>query len=184
MPDRETAHLIRGVVGRAAARATKDGGESQTVDIKLRYGIDRAGVEVLQPYGFASRPPAGGLVVVLAVGADQGDLVALPIATPGARLGNLAEGEAAMYVRDGSRVHVRADGSIDVKSSNKVTAKVEGATVEVDAGTVRGRIGAGRFVVTEGQVKMRFGEHYVVITEDGIFSDIPILIGPDPEPEA
>jgi phage gp45-like len=55
--DRETAHQIRGVVSRGVITGSNDNGESQTVDVKIFDGIERQGVEVLQPFGIASRGP-------------------------------------------------------------------------------------------------------------------------------
>lgn len=190
MPDRETAHLIRGIVARAVVRATNDNAESQTADVSIWHGVDRSRVEILQPFGVAGRPPAGGPAIVLSVGGDQGDLVALPIGAPGVRLGFLDEGEIAIYVADGSRVHVRKDGSIDVLSSRKVTARVEKAEIEIAPEMIRGRIGDGveapRWVVREGgeqYVKLRVADDWLVVMDGEIRVSQAPVVGPDPEPE-
>ncbi|MFG1466753.1 phage baseplate assembly protein, partial [Xanthobacter sp. DSM 24535] len=126
MTDRETAYLIRAMVSRGVVSKSDDSQETQTVDVAQWAGVERTAVEVMQPFGIASRAPANGLVLLLAVGGDQGDLVALPVGAPGSRLGNLAEGEVALYTTDGSRVLIRADGAIEVTSSQSVDVKVPG----------------------------------------------------------
>lgn len=181
MSTRETAHQIRGIVSRAVVRQTDDGAESQTAGLAIHHGVDRQDVEVLQPFGLASRPPAGSLAIVFAVGGDQGDLVALPAGAPQVRLGELQEGEVALYVADGSRVHVKADGTIEIISSQKVVAKVDGAEMELTAEMARGMVGGSRFVARPGYAKLVSGGDHVVVG-GGIFVSQDPVVGPDPEP--
>ncbi|WP_051356900.1 phage baseplate assembly protein [Azorhizobium doebereinerae] len=184
MPDRETAHQIRGLIVRGVVSATNDNAESQTADMTLFAGHDRAKVEVLQPFGIASRPPEkGGVCIVLAVGGDQGDLVALPVGAPSMRLGNLAEGEVALYTLDGSRVHIKADGSILAVSSKAVTCEVKGNRLEVTPDYVRGRMTDGsRFAAGQGWAKLSAGGHFIAASGAGVTcSIIPVV---DSEPGA
>lgn len=139
----EVEARLRGLVRRAKPRSIDDTGASQTADVSILNGEHRSGVEVLQPYGMASMPPEGSLLVVLAVGGDQGDLVAFPAAAPGARMGKLKKGESVLYGSAGQRVLCRADGSVEVMSAAKVylsgkTAEVESSSaVSVKAPKVR-----------------------------------------------
>lgn len=194
MSDRETAHLIRGIVARAVALATNDGGETQTADLKVYHGVDRSGVEILQPFGLASRPPKGGPVIALAVGGDQGDLVGLPIAAPGVRLGFLEEGDVAIYTLDGSRVLIKRDGTIHVTSNKKVHARIPGdevAEIELEPELIRARIGEGaqapRWVVRKKgdlkYVKLRVEDDWLIVEDGAITVSQPPVVGPDPEPE-
>lgn len=177
------------MVARVAVRSINDGGSNQTADVAVYAGVDRTGVEVAQPYGFASVSPGGGMGLAFANGADQGDLVLLPIGNPAYRLGNLKPGEVAMYGQDGSRVHVKEDGEIEATSSKKLLLHVNAMTVEVDkdADLLRVRHGEGadapRLTVRPNYVKMAFKGRAIIITDAGIFSTEPIIIGPDPEPD-
>ncbi|MCX5497332.1 phage baseplate assembly protein [Kaistia dalseonensis] len=196
--DREIAHAIRALISRAVVRSTDDQGESQTAKLTMAAGVDRTDVEVMQPFGFASRAPAGGAAVVLAIGGDTGDLVLLPISMPGQRLGKLGDGEAAMYALDGTRVHVKADGSIEAFATTKIISKVGEATVEVTADSIkatigdaeiemtaemiRALVGGSRTVTKSGYAKLKSGDNHVVVTPDAIVSSVPIVIGPDPDP--
>lgn len=122
---------LRGLVRRAKPRSMDDTGASQTADVSILNGEHRSGVEVLQPFGVASMPPEGSLLVVLAVGGDQGDLVAFPAAAPGARMGNMKPGEAMLYGLQGQRVLCRADGAVEILAATK--AYITGKTVEIEA---------------------------------------------------
>lgn len=183
MDMKEIVHAFRGIVSRAVVRSTNDKGGSQTASVTTHRHVDRTDVEVAQPFGFSSRPPAGGVMIVLAIGGDQGDLAGLPVAAPGSRLGNLTEGEAAMHNLKGDRIHVKADGSIEVFSTKKVFVKVKETTVEVTEDRVVAEVdGDARTVVRPDYVKMRKGPNYVVVDSGGVWCSVPPVVGPDPEP--
>lgn len=118
---------------RAIIHRVDDGRETQQVDVQTHDGVVRAGVEVMQPYGLASSPPAadGALTVVLAIGGDAGDLVALQLGAPSSRLGGLGPGEVALYDQRGNRVHIKAGGVIEVLAATKV--RVVAPSVEIVA---------------------------------------------------
>ncbi len=202
---RDAVHAIRGVVARAIVRASRDDRATQSVDVTVREGHERSAVEVLQPFGFASRPPAdGGLVILLAVGGDQGDLVALPVAAPGARLGHLEPGEAAIYGADGSRVHVKRDGTVEVRAARAVdiaTPGEGGSRVRLTRDGVRARFGtdveieltASRAKVRHGaqqvsasavSARLAAGGQFIAATTGGLVASSTISIGPDPDPDA
>lgn len=128
----EVAQDLRGAVVLGVVQAVADGGQAQTVDAQTHDGVLRGGVEVMQPYGFASSPPAGGAVaLLLAIGGDPGNMVALPVACPALRFGSLASGEAVLYGAAGQRVAARAGGLIEIVSGVSVQVKVGGVTFTV-----------------------------------------------------
>lgn len=184
--DAETAHQIRGLIARAVQRSSNDNGGSQTANVEVHRHVERTGVEIISPFGFASRSPAGGEMLVLAVGGDQGDLAGLPTSSPDHRLGGLEEGEAAMHNLKGDRVHVKADGAIDSTSTLRIKDKVKTAVIEVLEDRIVIRIGEGaaapRFVVRPSYVKMRQGAHWMVVQDSGIVCSVMPVVGPDPEP--
>jgi phage gp45-like len=124
--NREDANTLRGLAVRGLVHRVDDGGAAQRLDIETHEGVVRSGVEVLQPYGLASAPAAGGLTVVLALGGDQGDLVALPMAQPAARMGGLGPGQVALYDDTGTRV-----GKLGVLAAAEVTVTVGGTVFKV-----------------------------------------------------
>lgn len=184
MTDRETAHALRGIVTRAVVRSTNDTGASQTATVTTHRHVDRSDVEIIQPFGMASRAPKGGSVIVLAAGGDQGDLIGLPVAALGNRMGGLGEGETVIHNAKGDRVLLKADGEIVVTTANKVTVKAKTTVVSVERDRVTARVGTGgaRTVVRSDYVKLRKGVHYLVVSDNGITTSVAPVVGPDPEP--
>lgn len=113
---------------------------AQTALLKTHDGVTRADVEVMQPFGFASNPPGdGAIAVMIAIGGDAGQFVALPGANPSNRMGGLAKGEVAVYTADGSRVHLKQGGAIEIHAGNAVTILVPAMTVTAPSGvTING----------------------------------------------
>jgi phage baseplate assembly protein V len=155
----ESEGRLRGLVRRMKPQTMSDDGETQRASGFVMHGEHRADVEVLQPFGMGSVPPAGSVMVVLAVGGDQGDLVGLPVATPGKRMGKMKPGESALYGHGGQRMHCREDGSIDIQSGVKVTLKAP--IFDVDAG--------GTLMTLDASgVKIEVGGVTVKVTADGV----------------
>jgi phage baseplate assembly protein V len=134
--NREDANTLRGMAVRGLVHRVDDGSAAQRLDVETHEGVVRSAVEVLQPYGLASAPAAGGLTVVIALGGDQGDLVALPMAQPAARMGGLGPGQVALYDDTGSRVLLSADGKLAVTAAAEVTVTVGGTVLKVSPGGV------------------------------------------------
>jgi phage baseplate assembly protein V len=132
--DKETADKVRGLVRRATLKNIKDDGQTQTASVEVSEGVWRHDVEILQPYGFASHVPEdGALAIVLAVGADQGDIVVLPVSNPSKRLGKLSEGEAGLYNQHGDRMTISEDGTIELQAGAAVKVKIGGVIFNVSA---------------------------------------------------
>ncbi len=121
MTNRETAGTMRSQNRRATLKNLKDDGETQTASVEIAEGIWRDDVEVLQPYGFASHiPEDGAMGLVIAVGADESDLVILPVANPSKRMGGLKPGEVGLYNGDGDKAIMTAGGSLDISTGATV----------------------------------------------------------------
>jgi phage gp45-like len=131
----ESVQELRGAAMRGLVQAVYDTGQMQTVDVITHDGMVRAGIEVYQPYGFATSAPVVGSVVQLAaIGGDPGDLIALPPITPAARYGNLAQGEVVVYDVAGQRVALRQGGAIDIKAATIVNIDVPNVAINAPLG--------------------------------------------------
>ena len=142
---------LRSIIVQGVVLSVRDTGQAQTIDVQTHDGVIRSGIEVMQISGFASKPAAAGaLVTLLAVGADPGHLVALPISHPGSRFGNLADGEAVLYGADGARVAIRAGGVIEILAGSQVIIRAPNVVVTATAGvTITGDVTiAGNLSVT------------------------------------
>ncbi len=154
----ETVMDLRATAMRGLVQAVHDAGAMQTVDVLTHEGMLRSGIEVYQFFGLSSHAVAVGSVVqLLAQGADPGDLVALPLVTPGLRFGNLAEGEVVLYDSTGDRVALRNGGIVEILSAAQVIITSPAVTITASAGltinadiTVNGSITATGDVVGEG----------------------------------
>lgn len=142
----ELAYELRSAAAFGVVTAVRDEGEEQLVDVEVLPGVVRSGVRVLQPFGFAARPMTDGAVVMLIqVGGDPANLVALPATRPGGRFGKLDEGESVVYGAAGQRIAMRADGSVEVLSATEVRMTcAAGIVLTADTVTINGKL-----VVTE-----------------------------------
>lgn len=126
----ETIQELRGASMRGLVQAVNDTGGVQTVDVITHDGMVRAGIEVFQAYGFATCAPAVGSVVQLAaIGADPGDLIALPPICPAARYGGLAPNEVVVYDAGGQRLALREGGVVQLLGATSITLQVGTTTL-------------------------------------------------------
>ncbi len=134
---------LRGLANIGVVQSSDDSGEVQTVTVLTADGATRADVEVMQIYGFASLAPENGSIcLLLAVGGDPANLRALPVATPAARFGGMSNGDACMYVQDGSRIHIKQAGVIEIWAGSSMT--INAAEVSISGAlSVKGDVVAG-----------------------------------------
>ena len=150
---------LRSIIVQGVVLAVHDGGQVQTIDVQTHDGVIRSGIEVMQTFGFASRAPvAGARVQLLAVGADPGHMVALPVANPAVRFGALADGEAVMYGADGARVAIRAGGVIEILGGHQLTITCPGVVVTAPSGvTILGNVMITGDLTVSGMVSDHLG---------------------------
>lgn len=133
---------LRNLIAVGVVDSVNDAGAAQTVNVTTGDGVLRADVEVVLPFGFTSMPPLDGAIcLVFEVGGDPGNLMALPIGNPSARMGALQPGEAALYGGDGSRLHIRQGGVVEIWGGASVTVNTKEATINAPNGcTVNGSV--------------------------------------------
>jgi phage baseplate assembly protein V len=135
MADHEHVMNQRTGATRALVSAVNDTGLVQTLDAQSHDGVVRGGAEVHQPFGFNSCAPGQGAVTVfVANGGDPSDMLALPPSCPAARLGGLAPGESVIYAADGTRVHLKAGGIVEVLAATQVVITAPQCTVAASSG--------------------------------------------------
>ncbi|HNH49569.1 MAG TPA: phage baseplate assembly protein V [Myxococcota bacterium] len=133
---RRVARPVRGVL--SAVNAAKS---ALIVQMSGRADETCEDVEVAQHYGFASAPPVGCEVVAVPVGGSSAHLIIVGELARGQRPTDLENGEVALYHPGGARVHLKADGSVEV------TTQAGGSVVLDAAGQVKlngGSVGAAR----------------------------------------
>lgn len=149
----EIVQELRGTLMRGLVVAVDDSGPMMTVDVQTHDGMTRAGIEVYQFAGFACAPVLpGAVVLLLGIGADPGDLVAIGPMVPAARFGGLLAGEAVVYnLSDGSRIAFRQGGACELRSASSILLETSTVTINASGGaTVVGNVSASGNVTVSG----------------------------------
>lgn len=119
-------------IGRASIHGVADGGKRQLVQISGLAGEDRENVERVQHYGFTSVPLAGAGAVIVCVGGNRDHTLIVADDDPRYRLTGLQPGESALYNHMGSKIIMKADGSIEATPSNGIFKIIASDSVEMD----------------------------------------------------
>lgn len=117
------------MVGRAVLLASQDSKGIQTWQIKGLQGETFDGVPRVQEFGFSSNPPQGSDAIMVAVGGSRESLVVIATDHKTYRFKNLASGESVLYTDDGTSIHLKKAGQIEIKTATKVL--IETADVEI-----------------------------------------------------
>ncbi|NHN83672.1 hypothetical protein GOB93_03330 [Acetobacter musti] len=144
-------------------RQTSDTDETQstpTLQVVLPGGEMRSDVPLLQLYGFASRPVPGSDIAVTFLAGDRSRGVAIACGDQRGRPSDLEPGDVAVFhPRTGSRVWLKADGSIVLSpAENKLT-------INADI-TVNGSISSSGDVTANG-ISLEQHEHTGVESGSG-----------------
>lgn len=146
---REELRQVRGQVAGGVTRAVLSSLDTargfMRATVSLRADEERADIEVLEPYGFTSAPPAGAEGLALQVGGDAAHHVVLALGSRTVRLQALATGEVAMYSQEGQSILLKVNGDVVVtpKAGRHILLGGDGATAAVALATlVQGRLDA------------------------------------------
>lgn len=116
-PIKDRLYLI---AGKAIIKAVNDGGALQELRISALAGEAMDRVTRMQEFGFASNPPEGSEAIVVALGANRENLVVIATENRAVRFKNLASGEMAIYTDDGTYLHLKKNGQVELKTATKV----------------------------------------------------------------
>jgi phage baseplate assembly protein V len=150
---------LRSIITEGIVLAVDDTGSVQTVDVQTHDGTIRHGLEVHQAAGFATSPEIGGKALLLCVGGDIANMRALPLSDT-TRFGAMQGGERCLYGPDGSRVHIRQGGIIEVLSASQVI--IHSPTIEVTAPqgvTITANVKINGNLVVTGDITDQNGVH-------------------------
>jgi len=157
---------------RALLLAVDDTGQVQTAQIQTADGAVHDAVEVAQPFGFASNAPGDGAIShVLVLDGDPANLVVLAPGCPAIRFGGLGKGEAVLYGSDGSRVAIRAGGTVEVWAATAVIVNSGTVTVSAPQGVsivaaggvaIDGNVTVTGSIVASGDISDLGGAHGTV----------------------
>lgn len=96
------------------------GGKTQSLQVETTRGETLDNVKFIEPYGFTAVPLDGVETVVLNIGANGGNPVALVVGGRLFRLQDLKQGEVALYTDEGDKIHLKRGHEIAVKATKFV----------------------------------------------------------------
>lgn len=123
------------MIGRGLVKVIQQSGSAHRLQVELLPGELRGLIDHVQPFGSHSVPLQGAEAIVAFPGGNRGEGLAMVRDTRHAPT-DLKPGEYAIYDAFGQRVHLRADGSVAIKTSGRLV--VEGdleVTGDVSDGT-------------------------------------------------
>ncbi len=132
---------ILSIVSRAILESVKDSGGIQMVKVSLLEGETREGLERVQNFGFTSNPPEGAEAVAVFAGGNREVGFIIACDHRQYRFKPLASGESALYTDDGTVIHLKKGGIIEVKAATKV--EIDAPELELTGNlTVSGNVDA------------------------------------------
>lgn len=115
-PIKDRVYLM---IGRAIIKAVNDGTPIQETRISALAGEAMDRIARMQEFGFASNPPEGTEAIVVALGGNRENLVIIATDNRAVRFKNLASGEMAIYTDDGTYLHLKKNGNVELKTATK-----------------------------------------------------------------
>lgn len=106
------ARRVQLMLARAVVRLVSDASGLQTLQLSLLANETRDGVERFQEYGFTSHPLPGAVALAGFIGGVRDHGIVLAVDDARYRLKTLGPGEVALYNQLGTRIVLRADGSV------------------------------------------------------------------------
>ena len=167
---RATAPMRRKInlmVSRAVISAIKDSKNTQFLQVSALSDEVLDDVERFSEFGFSSNPPSGTEAVLLSVGGNREHSIIVATNHRASRFKNLASGESVLYTNDGTHIHLKKGGEIEIKTSTKVfvdapdveftgnalvkgNLTVEGAIIGQTTAVITGLITGGGVATTAG----------------------------------
>lgn len=153
------ARRLGNLVSRGMVSAVKSTTKMQMLQLRLMSDEQKDNVEHFEPFGFTSKPLAGAEHITLFLDGDRSHGVTVVVADRRYRLTTLADGEVALHDAYGNKVHLKADGTLDVIAQTK--AQITSPLVTMSGNLqVAGSITAGTTVTAPnlvGTTNVTFG---------------------------
>jgi len=108
------------MIGRAVLLAVNDSNGRQLIKVSGLAGEIQENVAHYFNYGFTSNPLPGAEAVVLYLGGDRDNGIAIAVEDKRYRLKGLTSGEVAMYTDEGDKVYLTRGGIIEILAASKV----------------------------------------------------------------
>ncbi len=114
-----TERKLRNLVTRSVLSRTVTRKGVRRLQMEMWEGYTVDGVELVEPYGFASHAPAGAEPIVINVGGNSGRAFALLVNDRRHRI-DITENQTVIFTANGDKVHIKNNGEIELKSQTQV----------------------------------------------------------------
>lgn len=121
------------LLGRGIVKALTTNQGTQLIQVVALDGETISDVERMEEYGFTAVPLTDSEAAIGFINGNRDQGLILCIGDRRYRPTNLASGEVQVYDKNGSRVHLKADGSIEIESKKTMLIKAPSGTVVEDA---------------------------------------------------
>lgn len=122
-------------------------GKTQSLQVETTKGETLDNVKFIEPYGLTTFPPNGSETVVVNVGANGGNPLALVVGGRLFRLQDLKQGEVALYTDEGDKIHLKRGHEIAVKTTKFV--------IDADEIQMNGKVSISKTLDVEENIKSK-----------------------------
>lgn len=131
---RPIRNRVYSMITRAVIQTVNDSKNMQIVQVGMLAGESRSDVERFQNFGFTSNPPAGSEALALSVGGNRDHLIIIAADDRKTRFKPLASGESAVFTDDGTVIHLKKGGTVEILAATKVD--INSPTIELGTATL------------------------------------------------
>lgn len=122
-------------------------GKTQSLQIETTKGETLDNVKFIEPYGFTAVPLNGSETVVVNIGANGANPIALVVGGRLFRLQDLKQGEVAIYTDEGDKIHLKRGREIAVKTTKFV--------IDADEIQMNGKVSISKTLDVEENIKSK-----------------------------
>lgn len=145
------------IVNKCLYRTVDDSQSVQRLEASILRGEVKPAIESFAHFGFTSHPPKDTEGVLLSLGGSRSHTVVVATENRALRLKNLAEGDAAIYDKQGNYVWVKSSGEIEIKTSGEIKLSAPLVTMTGNC-AIEGNLTVQGAVTAQGNVTSAAGD--------------------------
>lgn len=131
---------LRNLVSRATVAMSNAAAKMQALQLRLYAGEVRDSVEHFEDYGFTAHALPGAEAIVVSVGGDRSNSVAVRVSDRRYRPVDLQPGEVCIYHHEGDRIVLRNGRKVEVETLKLVVNATESTDINSEKITLNGEV--------------------------------------------